>query len=99
MLHLIEERGALWPDEAIRIITWEAVPRTRRILWRAEADVACVVQYGHAPTDQLYSRRMGAQSSDNGLSKKAPGAALTATQPPRTLILPCRQAPDGLTRH
>jgi hypothetical protein len=26
VLRLIEERGALWPDEAIRIITWEAKP-------------------------------------------------------------------------
>ena len=26
VLPLIEERGALWPDEAIGIITWEAKP-------------------------------------------------------------------------
>ena len=26
VLPLIQERGAIWPDEAIRIITWEAKP-------------------------------------------------------------------------
>ena len=26
VLPLIQERGAIWPDEAIRIITWQAKP-------------------------------------------------------------------------